>query len=443
MGTKILLILGCAIVCAFIGGLLAGLIADLCVTWYHVSSFEGGSGYFVVFLALGGFIAGAVMGGVATGLSLHNGYGGAAALGIAVATVVSIAAVVLLLCWLNGDVPPTLRGSRVELLLEIRSPQGWEIPKDAFVKYNSVTIRAASGNHATGRNASFYFDGKAIQRLEDRSMVEAHIGLFRSSPTWLLDVTIADETVARFVMPLGKRLRREEENWSEWLPVTSQPTAEMLKSTSGFEYRYRIQPNAEWRAEQEAVLEKKRAALRERFAALAPDAPLREWLQFYHDDSAYDMVMPGELVSGAIEVVRSRPLELIALLDDPDPITRDRAVIFVYQLHPIPSEAVAPLRRVAAKIAEDARALATRTEDAVYLEDEGKALHARFGHWGTTWETLVTNGKGGVPPELQQIHDAAQRREEIGGLRSMVSLAESYKESWSVVPQQTETGASQ
>ena len=30
----------------------AGLVAALCVEWYHISSFEGGSGYFVVFLAL-------------------------------------------------------------------------------------------------------------------------------------------------------------------------------------------------------------------------------------------------------------------------------------------------------------------------------------------------------------------------------------------------------
>ena len=53
---------GC--VCAVLGCLLAGWIASLCVEWYRISSFEGGAGYYVVFLALGGAFAGFAIGAV-------------------------------------------------------------------------------------------------------------------------------------------------------------------------------------------------------------------------------------------------------------------------------------------------------------------------------------------------------------------------------------------
>jgi hypothetical protein len=56
---------------------VAGLIASLCVDWYRISSFEGGSGYFVVFTALGGAVAGLFVGLVVARLianSTHAGF---------------------------------------------------------------------------------------------------------------------------------------------------------------------------------------------------------------------------------------------------------------------------------------------------------------------------------------------------------------------------------
>ncbi len=41
---------------------IAGFIANLCVSWYDVSSREGASGFFVIYMALFGGIIGAVIG---------------------------------------------------------------------------------------------------------------------------------------------------------------------------------------------------------------------------------------------------------------------------------------------------------------------------------------------------------------------------------------------
>jgi hypothetical protein len=47
---------------AAVGCLGAGVVAGLCVDWYRISSFEGASGYFVVFMALLGMLGRLVVG---------------------------------------------------------------------------------------------------------------------------------------------------------------------------------------------------------------------------------------------------------------------------------------------------------------------------------------------------------------------------------------------
>src|SRR6188508_2710117 len=51
-----------ALLTAAAGLVLGGYLASLAVGWYRVSSFEGGSGYFVVAFALLGLVAGFVVG---------------------------------------------------------------------------------------------------------------------------------------------------------------------------------------------------------------------------------------------------------------------------------------------------------------------------------------------------------------------------------------------
>lgn len=58
------------------GLFLAGFIANACVSWYHISSREGGSGYFVMFLGIGGGMAGFIIGFIAARMvASHYGPG--------------------------------------------------------------------------------------------------------------------------------------------------------------------------------------------------------------------------------------------------------------------------------------------------------------------------------------------------------------------------------
>lgn len=115
------------LLCGALGGLLAGFIASLCVQWYHISSFEGESGYYVVQIALGGILAGFIVGAVTTLLVMRRQGSFAKGFGISIAMLLAVAAVSLGLAWLFGDIPPTLDGNNRQLRAEVQGlPEGWK-----------------------------------------------------------------------------------------------------------------------------------------------------------------------------------------------------------------------------------------------------------------------------------------------------------------------------
>lgn len=105
-----------AVLSGTLGLFCAGGIASLCVEWYRVSSFEGKSGYFVVFTALLGGLAAFVIGliaarFVAAGVAPSFLKG----LGFACGAVLAIALVALALCRLLADPAPELDGKSLGL----------------------------------------------------------------------------------------------------------------------------------------------------------------------------------------------------------------------------------------------------------------------------------------------------------------------------------------
>jgi len=58
----VLLTLTVGLLTAIAACLGAGVVAAVCVSWYHITSREGASGYFVVAMGLLGFVSGAVIG---------------------------------------------------------------------------------------------------------------------------------------------------------------------------------------------------------------------------------------------------------------------------------------------------------------------------------------------------------------------------------------------
>ena len=112
-----------ALLAAAIGLVLGGVIAAGAVSWYRISSFEGASGYFVVGMALLGFVAAFVIGLVASRIVAASAHPGAwRAIGWSQLTVIGIAAIVAGIARFSADVPPKLNGEELLLAVEIRWP---------------------------------------------------------------------------------------------------------------------------------------------------------------------------------------------------------------------------------------------------------------------------------------------------------------------------------
>lgn len=220
---------------AVLGLFAAGALAALLVDWYNVSSFEGGSGFFVVGIALFGWIAGLVVGLIAAvvvarrpapGFLKAVGYGWGAALAI----VLVIGGVARFL----ADIPPSLGGETLHLLVELRYPAGR--PRPTYVDGARVRLHSATASVVRrSEDGPLWFEDT---REEDgRWIVPGAVYLFTQRGRRLLDISAGGQQLAGFVVPLPGHPREEHEAWSEWLP-TYQPGAE--PESGGFSYRFRV-----------------------------------------------------------------------------------------------------------------------------------------------------------------------------------------------------------
>ncbi len=115
--------LGVAALGGVCGLLLTGFIANACVTWYQIPAREGASGYFVVFTALLGGVAGLVVSLITARIvaaTLGSSFG--KEMGIALGVLLLIAGISTVICRLIAHVPPTIDGQELNLEVEFRFP---------------------------------------------------------------------------------------------------------------------------------------------------------------------------------------------------------------------------------------------------------------------------------------------------------------------------------
>ncbi|MES2305176.1 MAG: hypothetical protein V4558_06700 [Gemmatimonadota bacterium] len=222
---------------------VTGFVASLAVDWYRISSFEGGAGYFVVFLALGGMIAGFIVGIVTARMvaaGAHPGF--LRAQGFSLLVVGVLALTIGGVARLLADVPPTIDGEEVMLVVEARWPadQGESpatVPGLAYLELGSVN--SSHVQRLSRRGALWKEDARLI---DGRWTVTGAIPLFTSRGTPSLDIALNDSLRAGFILPFTGSPSKKAMAWSEWLPREGRggpPRA------TGVNYRYRVQKISE------------------------------------------------------------------------------------------------------------------------------------------------------------------------------------------------------
>lgn len=212
-----------ALISGLVGLLLAGYIANLCVNWFSISSREGASGFFVVFVALCGGVVATFLGLVTARLIAWNfGSGFGMELLGALSVVLLAAGGAALICRLLADIPPTLDGHELQLQVEFRFPDTLDsaVPPTTEGDWR-FTLASLSGN--TRRK---YLDGiiqtDSVRYENGRWIVPSQVELFTQRGRRSVSLARSNATeVMGFLLPLPAHPGTEFEQWSDWLPRES------------------------------------------------------------------------------------------------------------------------------------------------------------------------------------------------------------------------------
>jgi len=230
-----------ALLTALLGMFVSGTIAAMAVDWYRIPSREGASGYFVISLGLMGFMAGLILGLIVARVvagGTHPGF--LRATGISMALVGGIGLLSGGVTRALADVPPTLDGDPLLLMVEVRWPAGQTTAPVALgddaaslglhsIPHFSHTVRASESGPLWMEDAHL---------VDGRWVVPGAVDVFTSRGTRMLTVNTGDKNTQGFQVPLAAFPRRKDLAWSDWLPdfrpgVTVPPGL--------LSFRYRVQ----------------------------------------------------------------------------------------------------------------------------------------------------------------------------------------------------------
>ncbi len=155
-----------AVLTAVFSAFVGSSIAARAVVWYRMSSFEGGSGYFTIFVGLGAMIAGLALGLVVARIVAAGASPSAAkALGLSWLVVAAIGGATAATSRALADVPPTIAGEELMLLVEVRWPKSQATSPASEMLHRRIDLGMLSGNRVrTSKQGPLWTEDA---RLED------------------------------------------------------------------------------------------------------------------------------------------------------------------------------------------------------------------------------------------------------------------------------------
>jgi hypothetical protein len=226
-----------AVLSAALGGFAGGLVATGGVKWYRISKFEGGAGYFVVFMGLLGIVAGLLI-GIVTALSVWADSGGGflKVLGLAWGIILLTGGVIAAVSRLLADVPPTIDGQELLLVVDVRWPADQTAsPAEVASGDAHLVLGSLAGRVLRKSERGILWTGEAVQ-VDGRWIARGVANVFTSRGRRTLAINTGPGLTESFLVPLPAFPRGRSRQWSDWLP-RSRATGPSSRLT----YRFRVQ----------------------------------------------------------------------------------------------------------------------------------------------------------------------------------------------------------
>lgn len=416
-----------SIIAALLSGLaglvLAGFIANACTSWCSISSREGQSGYYVIFMALAGGIVAFILSLVAARVvAAKFGAGFGKEFGAALAVILIIAGFWGLLALVFADVPPEIDGRDLVLEVEFRFPttQRGDRPPTADGEWEFLLNSLSGHTRRSYQRGSISTDAARVEG--GQWIVPAAVSLFTERGGRSVSIAPKDAKESfGFLLPIPSRPGKEFLEWSVWLP--RQQADGKPWSADKMSCRFRLQktvPPPPPKTEEELTAEKNAEELKE-FDAIPADAPIETWFRY----TAYQQ----PLTERALQVITSRSnyvAELTALAVDADAEKAHAAMMCISQL-PAPSKELIPGlaaagRLIATNIAKFNATPKEQDPDFATAVDPA----SRFYGWIPAAKNLRDKCGADLTPELKAILELSRVRPESHCMRQDICRVASY-----------------
>ena len=232
---------------AVVGLFVSGFLASLAVGWYRISSFEGGSGYFVVGMALLGGIIAFVIGLVAARVLAASAIAASAspsflkALAISLGIVLAANGAVAGAARALAHIPPEIDGEELLLHFELKWPESDRTDPRTLPGLPSAALGAASGG-TVGKQEEGVLLVEDARLEEGRWVVPGAVRVFTSRGERILMLAVGENSLAGFLVPLPSHPGPKEREWSVWMP---RPRDGAPPLEDGFRYRWRVVKTSE------------------------------------------------------------------------------------------------------------------------------------------------------------------------------------------------------
>lgn len=422
--------IGVGIVSAPLAGLICGTAAVVCAEWARIPQREGAAGFFAAGMALLGAIVGLILGIVFARGAMTALFGSeptfAKALGLTLGSLAAVSLVITALVRLTADLPPKIDGRNLELAIELRYPPGSHVPATGDVTPYATLVRLSDGDQQG------YATLEASSAREDagRVIVPVTLRIDTSAARKLLRIRIQQDQLLHFALGFGSKPQQEDFEWSSWIDAGWDVNKPKPPAEQTYSMRYQVRkveppPPTPTREQHEAAEDTaQEAAMR----ALAPDAPLAQWLVY----TRYGV--PQGRIDAAVAIIRARPgfkNEMAHEMLAGDYESSRNALRALMHFQPPPTELADAVKAVAHEIAAATRALDSGPVALERQYTHGADISTRFAAWMEAARAL--QGKDGVDfvPELQEIIEPARKHDKNHMMRiDVVRVASYYLQQW-------------
>ena len=319
---------GLVLLTTAIGGCAGAGLAAFLIKYLQISNFEGGSGYFAVYVTGFGIIGGFLV-GLITALSMRSGFW--VAQGYSAGIVVGLAVLAALLTITLNDNGPKLNGDSLVLEVELKFPRPYKPDNFSRSDYGSGFWLQRSPDQKDNDRLGGLTVPYAPEP-DGQYLATGVADLFYTTSPRYVRFYVGHQTDLLVKVPLPRHPGAQFLQWSAWADTTA----------AGHQFRFRIHRDPEYRKSHPD----RRAAFKEerskQIAALPADGPLAQWLPFFEDDDQRP-TYAEQWEHPEADAVNAHPNDLAPLLRSKDDAVLRRAVFAAHRLETIPPSLIEPL----------------------------------------------------------------------------------------------------